>query len=186
MRYVAVAVLLWGCGDFPPFEPGSDLPEQSPEVPEGVAQAASDVTGTFSMTGDVMAAGMPIEVGFVGALTQVGRLGDGDATLQIALVPEDPEAEAPSFAAPTAVSAEGRFKDTVVDLVIPQSFSDLLAEDALADVEFDGLILDSDCLHGNLGLQLKEALTTISPAPLSIRLDGRFTATREGATCTFE
>ncbi len=80
----------------------------------------------------------------------------------------------------------GAFTGTVIDLIIPADFSPLLAEDATADVEFDGVVLDSDCVRGLLGLQLKEAKVTITDQPLSILLMGTFTATRQGATCTFD
>ncbi len=189
MRTMLCALVLVGCGEFPPFEPGSDLQEVDAGalVPDAMAMTGSDVTGTFDMTGNVMAAGMPIEVGFLGRLTQAGVIMSGEATLQIELLDEDaPEAIPPSFPEPVPMNDGGAFNGTVIDLIIPAEFSDLLAEDANADVEFDGVVLDSDCVRGLLGLQLKEARVTISDQPLSILLMGEFTATRQGATCTFE
>ena len=198
MRWLwTTCLLVWGCGEFPPFEPGSDLPDPAPpavtsarpdaSLPDATAKVGSDISGNFTIVGELVAVGMPIAVDFLGVFTQDGEIDDGAAMLQLELrEAEDPEREGPSFPEPVAVDAEGGFKGTVLDLVIPVEFSDLLLEDANADVEFDGVVRDSDCVQGLLGLQLKDALTAVVEMPLSIRLDGSFRATREGATCDFD
>ncbi len=193
MRWLLLALLI-GCG-FPPFEPGSDLPEASVPAPVGgsdaslsdaTAMTGSDVTGTFDMQGTLSALGMEIEVGFVGLFTQEGALESG-ATLQLELRSTDePEEVGDTFPEPVSVDPEGRFEGTVVDLIIPAEFSDLLAGDATSDVIFTGRVLSSDCVDGLVGLQLKDAPVSISEMPISIRLDGTFQATRQGAECTFE
>jgi len=182
-----LALFALGCGDYPPFEPGTDLPEQAAEVPEGVALAGSDVTGAFTMAGVVTAAGMAIEVGFTAELTQRGAIGGGEATLMIELVDgDDAEAQHPRFPEPVPVDSTGAFVGTVVDLVVSHETANLLTADASADVEFDGVVLTNDCVHGLLGLQLKDARTTIAEQPLSVRLEGTFNAIREGSECSFE
>lgn len=187
-----------GCGF--PIEPGSDLPDASPPavlgpvapqpdvgLPEAEVSEGSDVTGTFDITGALdNPLGEPINLAFIGVATQQGEIASGMATLNIELRnPDTPGEPGPTFDAPAPITATGSFEGAALDLLIPQSFSDLLVEDATADVSLNGQIIDSDCISGLLTLGLKDARIEGLENPISIPLNGTFQAARQGAACNF-
>jgi hypothetical protein len=192
--------VLSGCYE-PPFEPGSDLlPDVGPAVLSsaadgGLADASADegadINGRFNISGSLPTpvGPEPVDVTFLVQAIQEGTLAGG-ATVDLWILDEDdPERTdppPPSFEVPAPVDAQGAFEGTVIDLIIPQDFSDLLADDARADVRFQGQILDSDCFFGGFSLTLKEASLTVSDNPVTIPLEnGIFQATRTGASCEF-
>jgi hypothetical protein len=192
---------LFGCAE--PVTPGTDLVDPAPEAvlgtppapavpaPDGTPPAPGDAVtaqldGEYAVAGSLMnPLGDPIAVDFTGVVTQEGAIEEGDARIHLEVRSKDGDGPPASFAEPVAVSPNGAFAGTVVDLLVSGDFSDLLAADVNTDLIFDARILDDDCFSGNLGLQLKEAQVTGFEGPISIRLDGTFTAVRDGAECDF-
>ena len=198
---------LVGCGF--PVEPGSDLPAEAPPavlgpvpggkeppggdspdvgLPDAQVDEGVDATGTFDIAGVLdNPLGDPISLVFLAVATQTGEIPSGAATINIELRnPESPDAPGPTFDAPAPISAAGACDGAANNLVIPQSFSELLAADASADVGIAGQILNSNCIAGTLNFALKDALIMGLDNPISIPLNGTFQATRQGAApCDF-
>ena len=185
-----------------PFEPGSDLQDVGPAVlysesdaglPDAPAEEGADINGRFDFTGSLPTpvGPEPIEVTLLLQAVQQGTITAGNADIDLLILnSDDPDLmdpPPPSFLTPVDIDEVGAFDGTVVDLVIPQDFSDLLAADANSDVRFEGRILDSDCFLGRFTLTLKEAALTIADNPVTIPLEnGEFQAVRQGATCNFD
>lgn len=193
---LVAAMLLSGCF---PFEPGSDLEEEAPEpalgslsfpgamdlgmLPDANVEESTDVTGTFNVIATLTPPGSdPVNLDYLFEVTQEGIILDGTATVQIEnRDPMNPDAAGPAFTEPAMVSMEGEFSGTIEGVIIPKSFTELLAEDAMARIELDGKILSEDCFSGPMKVTLVQARLTFNPdAPMDIPLDGEYRASRKG------
>lgn len=196
-RLGAVALLLM-CGCYP-FEPGSDLTdvgasdllappvEDMPAIPEdATVETGADVTGTFDVAATLRAQiGPPSPATFLFIAAQTGMIEDGSATLTIEVHDTmDPETMGPQNAMPAMITSEGAFQMSVEDLLIKKDFNpDVFAEDAMAIMELDAMVLNSDCFAGTMKVTLLGARLVFNPMmPMDVELDGTFTAGRQGTT----
>ncbi len=185
----------WGCA--PPFEPGADLPAQSPPavlsetppaaddpapIPEGPVDDV--IEGVYVIEARVQSPlGDVIEAAFDGHFTQRGARADG-ATLHFELRdPAEPDAPGPALPAAVPLAADGGFVGTVPGMTISPRFSDLLRGPAAAEITLDGRPVAADCLAGRVDLSLIDAHVTVVEGPISLSMQGRFTAERTPGAC---
>ncbi len=197
MRLALLALPLVACGH--PFEPGSDLPAESPpavlsDTPPPAAEPppapapdldpAAALDGIYVIDSTLQSPlGDVINARFEGHVTQAGVIGEG-ATLMIELRdPAEADVPGPGFPEPVPLGPDGAFAGTVPGMVVSPRFSDLLAAPAAAEVALDGAPLAPDCLAGRLDLALIDAQTTVVDGPISLSLEGRFTAERAPGAC---
>lgn len=194
-RAVLIAAAL-GATSCYPFEPGSDL-EGAPEpqlgsvmlglpdmgaLPDAAVETSTDVSGDFVATATLTpAVGDPVQVDYLFEVTQQGVILEGGASVDIGLA-----MSMAGFAMPAAVSTEGAFAGSIPGVVVSKSFTDLLAQDAMARIDLQGQILSSDCFGGPMTLTLLGALLTFNPTtPMDVVLEGTYRASREGTSgCT--
>lgn len=193
---VALAALATGCGD-PPFEPGSDLPDEAPPAvlsdappiqdtpppaPAPDLDPAERLDGDYALAASLQSPlGDAIEARFIARITQSGE-GEG-ATIAIELAdPIEPDVTGPT-ADPVALDADRAFYAVVPGLTIDPRFSDLLRAPAAGEVTLDGRPIAPDCLAGRLTLALIDAQVTVVDGPISLSLEGTFTAERTPGAC---
>lgn len=190
------AALAAGCGD-PPFEPGSDLPDEAPPAvlsdappiqdtpppaPAPDLDPAARLDGDYALAASLQSPlGDAIEARFIARITQTGE-GEG-ATLAIELAdPIEPDVTGPTADA-VALDADRAFYAVVPGLTIDPRFSDLLRAPAAGEVTLDGRPIAADCLAGRLSLALIDAQVTVVDGPISLSLEGTFTAERTPGAC---
>lgn len=197
LLFSAVMALLGGCGH--PFEPGSDLPAEAPpavlsdrapeafETPEPPPAAEGapmgPIEGLYVIDARVQSPlGDVIEARFDGHFTQLGEPGAARLTFELR-DPIDPETPGPALPAPVPLSADGAFVGTVPGMVVSPRFSDLLRAPAAAEITLDGRPIAPDCLAGRVDLSLIDAEVTVVDGPISLSMEGRFTAERAPGAC---
>ena len=174
----------------PPAVLGSPPPLEVP-IPEPTSPTEEGVVGTldgeYTVEGSLTnPLGPPIAVELLAVVDQGGTTEEDDAWVLIEVRSTEGDTPPARFESPAAINAGGRFSGTVVDLMMPGDFSDLLTDDVNTDLVFDARIVSDDCFEGALGLQLKEAQVEGIDNPISIRLDGTFTAAKTGTACDRE
>ena len=194
------AAIQLGCAEAIP--PGDDLMDPGPpavlgsppplERPTPTPMSPTEdgpvgtLSGEYTIEGSVVnPLGPPIAVELMAVVDQGGATEEGDAWVLMEVRSTQGDTPPARFESPAAVNAGGRFLGTVVDLMVPGDFSELLTDDVNTDLVFDAQIVSDDCFEGALGLQLKDARVEGIDNPISIRLDGTFTAAKTGVSCTW-
>lgn len=197
ISWLLLAALVAGCGD-PPFEPGSDLPDEAPPAvlsdappiqdapppaPAPDLDPAERLDGEYALTASLQSPlGDAIEARFLARVTQYGEA--DSATIDIELAdPIEPDVIGPTTAEPVALDADRAFHAVVSGLTIDPRFSDLLRAPAEGEVTLDGQPIAADCLAGRLSLALIDAQVTVVDGPVSLSLEGTFTAERAPGAC---
>lgn len=196
-RWLAITALAVGCG--PPFEPGADLPAESPPavlsttpapaappaVEPGDAPVEGALDGPFAIDARLQSPlGDAIAARFDGHFTQSGERAAGDATVSFELRdPADPDAPGPATPTPVPLSSDGAFVGTVPGMTISPRFSPLLVAPAAAEITLDGRLVAPGCLGGRIDLTLIDAEVTVVDGPISLSMQGRFTAEQTPGAC---
>jgi len=192
------AVALAGCGH--PFEPGADLPAEAPPAvlsepapappdPELQVQPGAEIgdaiEGLYVIEARLQSPlGDAIDVRFDGHFAQVGVWASGSATLMFELRdPAEPDVPGPGLPAPVPLAVDGAFVGAVPGMTVSPRFSDLLRAPAAAEITLDGRPVAAECLAGRIDLILIDAEVTLVEGPISLSMQGTFTAARSPGAC---
>lgn len=172
-----------------PVDPGTDRPDGAPparlgpEIDTGAdvaAEEGSDITGEFELTARVTSefSDEPVAVPMRAITDQSGEIASGMATVAIQLrSAETPDQPGASTEQPAPIDESGAFQATITDFTVPASSSEMLQEDATADIDLDAQIVNADCFRGDSTVTLRDI------GGSDFVLEGPFTAHRLGASC---
>lgn len=177
-----------------PVDPGSDLPDASPNARLGpdidtgadiAAQQGADITGRFDLTAEVSNdfSDESFQFPLVADADQTGEISSGEATVALEFAsPSAPEQPKASTDQPAPVDPSGAFQATITGYTISPEAFQMLEQETEADVALEAQIVDSDCFSGDATITMRDVQIQGSTIP-ELVLEGPFEAVRRGQSC---